>query len=230
MNTLIIIPAYNEACSLGRVIDRVRDVRPQDDILVVNDASTDATAQVARRHGAAVITLPTNLGIGGAMQTGFRYAWEQGYDFVCQVDGDGQHDPTFLPHLFEPLLRDDADLVIGSRFLRKQGYQSTSIRRCGIAFFSWLISVLTGTRITDATSGFRAMNRKVLAVFARDYAVDYPEPEMLIVLYRYGLRVREIPVIMHTRQGGVSSITLTRSTYYASKVTLAIVLGMVKKC
>lgn len=224
------MPAYNEAGTIKHTIKEVRSFPSPLDILVINDASTDATEQEAAEAGALVASLPFNLGIGGAVQTGFQFAREHGYAVAVQIDGDGQHDIRFLKDLLEPVLEDQADIVIGSRFLPPYlGYQSSSIRRLGIHFFSWLIGSLTGRRVTDPTSGFRGYNRRMIELFAEHYPQDYPEPEAIVLASRIGARVREVPVQMREREAGHSSIRYLRTLYYMVKVTSAILLDMIKE-
>lgn len=225
MKVLAIIPAYNEAQSIAAVIRGIRSSRPDIDILVVNDGSTDGTGEAARSEGlAAVIDLPANLGIGGAVQTGYMYAWRQGYDIAVQIDGDGQHDPLQLGRLLEPLTEGRADCCIGSRFLGEEGYRSTPVRRLGIRYFAWMILSMTRHLLTDPTSGFRAVGRRGIEIFAGYYPDDYPEVEAIMLLLRKGLRLEEIPVAMRSRQGGVTSITPRRSLYYMAKVSLAVIM------
>ncbi len=227
---LIIIPAFNEAGNVGAAVDQVRRSSVPCDILVVDDGSTDTTAQEARAHKAVVLSLPFNLGIGGAVQTGFKYAREHGYDIAVQIDGDGQHDASYLARLIEPIERQQADLVIGSRFLApSDGFKSTFTRRVGIRFFVSLINMLTATKITDPTSGFRAYSRKMIASFAMYYPHDFPEPEAVVVAKRANAVILEIPVVMRARQGGVSSIGSIKSLYYMLKVTVAILLHMIRR-
>lgn len=176
--------------------------------MVINDCSTDHTRAICEEHGFNIVNLPINLGIGGAVQTGYKYAYEQGYDVAVQVDGDGQHDPEFLNLMAEHLMSHHLDMVIGSRFIEKKGFQSSTARRMGIVFFSKLIKILTGQIITDPTSGLRMVGRNVMGLFAVDYPRDYPEPESVVAVLRRGMKVEEIPVIMHERTGGVSSISL----------------------
>ena len=229
MRVLLIIPAYNEATNLPALIARVRAVASDDyDIVVINDGSNDNTASLARELGIAVIDLSVNLGIGGAMQTGYLYAYYHLYDIAVQMDGDGQHDPCYLAALIEPVAKGEADMAIGSRFIEGDGFQSTLVRRFGIRFFRVLISMLTGRKFTDPTSGFRACNKAVIAYFARYYPCDYPEPESLVTLSMKGFKLMEIPVVMHEREGGSSSIKSLKSIYYMVKVTLAIVVEMIK--
>ncbi len=179
-------------------------------------------------HNIKVVSLPVNLGIGGAVQTGYLYALRHGYDIAIQVDGDGQHDPQFIKYLIQRL-NEGYDLCIGSRFIENEGFQSSKARRIGIRYFSWLIKLLTGKRITDPTSGFRACNRKVIELFANDYPIDYPEPETVVTVLRNRLKVCEMPVIMRPRAGGVSSISSTNAIYYMIKVTLAIIISAISK-
>jgi glycosyltransferase involved in cell wall biosynthesis len=226
---LVIIPAYNEEDSLGRVIRQVREAMPAAVVVVIDDGSTDATPEVGEGYGATVLCLPYNLGIGSAMQTGFMYARDRGYDIAVQVDGDGQHDPTEIPKLVEVLQTTDADIVIGSRYIENRGYITPGLRRLGIVILSTLISVIIGQRSTDPTSGFRALNRRAIFFCASDYPFDYPEPEAVVTLKRAGLRMREIPVTMNPRYGGQSSITPLRSGYYMVKVIMAILLGLLRQ-
>jgi len=229
-NILLIIPAYNESGNLALLADRIRRVREFDfDVIVVNDCSTDNTAEICAALGIPVIDLPVNLGIGGAVQTGYRYALRKGYDYAVQVDGDGQHRPEDIAKLLGPLLDDSADMTIGSRFIAEGDYKSTFARRIGIRYFSFLLYSLTRQRVTDPTSGFRACNAKVIALFADRYPVDYPEPESIMVLKRMGLRIREVPVAMQERGEGKSSIRSLRSVYYMTKVSLAILIDKMRK-
>jgi glycosyltransferase involved in cell wall biosynthesis len=190
----------------------------------VDDGSTDETARVAASIGWDVLRLPMNLGIGGAVQAGYLWAWERGYDVAVQIDGDGQHDPAFLEALIAPIASGHADVVIGSRFLSEGGFRSTAVRRAGIAYLSWFLRLRCGARVTDPTSGFRAANRDAIALFARYYPSDYPEPEAVALARRARLRIAEVPVRMHERTHGSSSITAARTVYYLVKVSLALVL------
>ncbi|MFA6736641.1 MAG: glycosyltransferase family 2 protein [Saccharofermentanales bacterium] len=225
---LLIIPAYNEAVNLPPLIDAIAGVCKSCVPLVINDRSTDDTVEVCRKLGCKIINLPVNLGIGGAVQTGLKYAQAKGYDFAIQVDGDGQHDPVYIPQMLE-VLRDGANVCIGSRFLEFEGFQSTGIRRAGIKFYSGLLKILTGRRFTDPTSGFRAFDRKAIEHFCEDYPRDYPEPEAIVMLHRAGLEVVEIPVIMKSRGHGRSSINFTRSVYYFTKVTISILISRIAR-
>lgn len=226
---LIIIPAYNEAANVTAVINEAQEALPQADVLVINDGSTDDTSAVARRAGAFVVDLPYNLGIGGAMQTGYLYAWQGSYDVAVQVDGDGQHNPAETHRLLASLQAGTADMVIGSRFVGEQRYRAPFARRLGITILARVISSVIGQRMTDTTSGFRAVNRKVIRLFAQEYPHDYPEPESLVLASRAGFRVQEVGVHMDQRQAGRSSITLLRSAYYMIKVLLAILIGLLRQ-
>ncbi len=217
---LVVIPAWNEAERVAPVILRVRRAIPEAEVLVVDDGSADATAAAAAA-GALVVRLPFNLGIGGAVQTGLRYAADHGYDLVIQVDGDGQHPPEEIPRLIEALDRTGADVVVGSRFLGEGDYRPSLPRRAGIALFAAVLSLLCRQRLTDTTSGFRCANRTALRHLAEVYACDYPEVESLISLRKAGFRVAETPVRMAPRAGGVSSIGPFRAAYYVTKVLLA---------
>ncbi len=227
--TLAIIPAYNEALNISRVVSGIKNAAPDIDILVVNDASKDDTSQKAVKAGAMVIDLPVNLGIGGAVQTGYKYAKMNDYDIAVQIDGDGQHDIKYLNDLIGPIMRDQADMVIGSRFINNEGFQSTFFRRLGIKYFGKLISILGRSNFIDVTSGFRSCNRRIISEFCRYYPVDYPEPESLFSLNRKRYRIIEVPVVMNERSAGVSSINSLKSAYYAIKVTLAILIDMFKR-
>jgi hypothetical protein len=229
LRLLVIIPAYNEEDSLGRVIRSVRQAVPKADIVVINDGSTDATPQIAEGYGARVASLPYNQGIGSAMQTGFMLARDRGYDIAIQVDGDGQHDPREIPELVNALLGSQVDVVIGSRYVENRGYVTPHLRRVGIVILSAIITIIVRQRITDPTSGFRALNRRAIDFCARDYPFDYPEPESVVSFKRAGLRVKEIPVTMNPRYGGLSSITPWRSAYYMVKVILSIVIGLLRQ-
>lgn len=222
MRVLIVIPAYNEESAIAQVVQTVRSAGY--DYVVVNDGSTDGTLAVCRAQGINVLDLPQNLGIGGAVQAGHLYALENGYDVDIQVDGDGQHDISCVPALLERI-SDGADLVVGSRFIEPiEGFKSTAARRAGIRWLSGCIRLVTGLTVNDVTSGFRASGRAAIELFARRYPVDYPEPESLVMVHNAGLRIDEVPVVMHERQGGVSSIHAFSAVYYMIKVTLAILI------
>ena len=221
---LIMIAAYNEEENIERVVDNLTENYPQYDYVVINDGSTDRTGEILKERGYRYLQLPMNLGIGGAIQTGYRYARENGYDTAVQMDGDGQHDPAFLEELIRPIAQGKADYCIGSRFIKREGFQSSGMRRLGINILSGLILVLTFRRIYDVTSGFRAVNRFYIEIFANDYPDDYPEPKAIVdACMRFG-RIREIPVVMREREGGVSSINAWKSVYYMIKVSLDIIV------
>lgn len=221
----IIVPAYNEEMSVSHVVYSILRMHPTFTVLVVNDGSSDRTAIVARDSGAKVINLPHNLGIGGAVQTGYLYCARKGFDIAVQVDADGQHKPEELSKIIQPLLEDQADMVLGSRFMTQTAYRSTLGRRIGIHILAMLVSLFTRQSITDPTSGFRAINRRGIELFARDYSTDYPEVDSLVLLKKHRLRIREVAVEMEQRQAGHSSITPIRSMYYMFKVTLSIMMN-----
>ncbi len=224
MKKLVIIPAYNERGLIERVVDDIREHAPDFDYLIVNDSSTDDTLAICREKHLNCVNLSVNLGIGGAVQTGYLYGMQNGYDVAVQFDGDGQHDAAYLESMAQELERTGCDMVIGSRFLEKEGFQSSGLRRVGIRYFSALIYLLTGARVTDPTSGMRMVNRDVMRIYAQSYPKDYPEPESVVAILRAGKQVREIPVIMREREEGISSIRGLRSVYYMIKVTLAIAM------
>jgi glycosyltransferase involved in cell wall biosynthesis len=227
---IAVVPAFNEQQNVGRVIEEIRAFDPGLDIVVVDDGSVDGTAAVAREHAATVLCLPFNLGIGGAVQTGFRYAFEHGYELAVRVDGDGQHDPAQLDRVIAPVLSGEADIAVGSRFVEaSQGYRSSRSRRVGIRLLALVVSRIVGRRVTDTTSGFQALNRKGIALFARDYPHDYPEVEATVMVSRHRLRSIEVPVSMRERSSGRSSITAVRSIYYMLKVLLAIFVGLFRR-
>ena len=229
---LAVIPAYNEAATVGSVVRSIQDQAPGFDIVVIDDGSTDATSEVAERAGARVIRHPFNLGIGGAVQAGFIYALENGYDYMVQVDADGQHDPGQIRVLQETMAGDPAiDMVVGSRFLTSDyEYPAPISRRTGIHIFAFACSRIVGQRVSDPTSGFRLCNRRAIQLFARDYPHDYPEVEGILMLHYHRLRMREVPVQMYLRGGGVSSIGSSgKSAYYMVKVLLAVMIGLVRK-
>jgi glycosyltransferase involved in cell wall biosynthesis len=223
MRSLVVIPAYNEAANLPRVLDSLRSSGV--DVCVVDDGSRDATAEVARQGGALTLRNPLNLGIGGAVQTGYLWARAHGYDVVVQVDGDGQHDPAYLFDLLGTLESEKADLVIGSRFLTKGGFRSTLSRRLGIRYLSALLRFRSRVKVTDPTSGFRAAGPRAVRLFADHYPSDYPEPESIALAARAGLKVVEVPVKMRERASGTSSIRLFGTLYYLVKVSLALALS-----
>jgi len=209
---IAIVPARNEAGAIAGVIDELRAFDPGLDVVVVDDGSTDRTAEVAAARGAAVVRLPFNLGIGGAVQTGFKFALEHGYEIAVRLDGDGQHDPQELPKLLGPLAANEADIVVGSRFADGSStYRPAFARRAGIAWFARLVSLLTRQRVTDTTSGFQAVNRHGIRLFAADYPHDYPEVEATVMVFKHRLRLQEVPVRMREREHGASHITAVRS-------------------
>lgn len=223
-NVLIIIPAYNESQNIEKVVDHITQNYPQYDYVVINDGSKDKTRDVCRKRGYQYINLSINLGIGGAVQTGYKYARDKGYDIAVQIDGDGQHDVAYLEEMVDIINRNDADIVIGSRFIEKEGFQSSISRRAGINILSFLIFLCTGKHIKDVTSGYRVINKKFIDIYADDYPIDYPEPEAIIAAIMYGGTIKEHPVIMKERIGGESSINPVTAVYYMIKVTLAILI------
>lgn len=229
MKKLVIIPAFNEEGNLEKTINDIKTNAPDFDYVIINDCSTDKTLEMCRRHGFSYLNLPVNLGIGGAVQTGYRYAYYHGYDIAVQFDGDGQHSAAHLKDMVSTLEETGSDMVIGSRFIEKEGFQSSGLRRIGIRYFSWLIKLLTGKRITDPTSGMRMVNRKLLEKFTDEYPKDYPEPESVVTILCERYKVTEIPVIMNEREEGVSSISLKNSIYYMIKVSFAILIARMKK-
>ncbi|MDZ4858256.1 MAG: glycosyltransferase family 2 protein [Candidatus Hydrogenedentes bacterium] len=226
---LVIIPAYNEQETIGAVLHSLKAHAPGYDVLVVDDGSRDNTAAVVRSAGVELIRLPLNLGIGGAMQTGFKYAWRAGYDVAVQCDADGQHPVENISMLVERLAESGADMVIGSRYVSSTEYTPSFYRRVGKSILSRIVDFFIGGGITDTTSGFRAINRRALDVLARHYPEDYPEAEVLVILHRSGLTAIEVPVQMHARQGGESSIRWPQAVYYMAKVVLAIFIDMFRK-
>lgn len=227
---LVIIPAYNEADSISGVINELRKNYPEFFLLVIDDCSLDKTAFNAIAAGANVISLPFNLGIGGAVQTGFKFARQRGFDFALQFDGDGQHNSSYIPKILEPVVLGRLNLCIGSRFIsRGQGFKSSFLRRFGIRFFALFIGFLTRQRLTDPTSGFRCFDKKMISLFAEYYPVDFPEPESIVVAKLTGAQIGEVAVLMRPRMRGVSSIRFLRSGYYMIKVTLAILIWLFKQ-
>ena len=230
MRVLIVVPALNEESGLPPLLTELRAVAKQEgyaaEIVVIDDASTDRTADVAREHGARVVRLCRNLGIGGAVQTGLRLALREGFDCAVQMDGDGQHPPSELRKLLAAMQAPLApDIVVGSRFLHGEGFQSTLPRRMGSGWLGWVLRLVTGQKTTDPTSGYRAYGRRALKLFNWSYPHDYPEPEALVLAKVAGLRVVEVPVVMKERQGGASSISIVHAPYYMLKVTAAILLA-----
>lgn len=224
---LAIVPAFNEEASITEVVEALHEKAPTFDVLVIDDGSDDATAEIAERAGARVLIHPINLGIGGAVQSGYKFALENGYAMAVQVDGDGQHPPEELEMLVERLESTPrVNMVTGSRFLGRGDYDQTFARRLGGALFSLVLSVITRQKITDPTSGFRLADRHAIELFARDYPHDYPEVEAILMMHRHELRTAEVPVRMELREGGRSSITPLHSGYYMLKVFLAVFIGL----
>jgi len=226
---LIIIPAFNEEANIRGVIKAVRTHQPDAQILVVNDGSTDRTAEYVMAEGVTLLSHPFNMGIGATMQTGFKYAVMKGFDVAVQVDGDGQHPADQINDLVKTLVESEADLVVGSRFLSKTDYRPSLARGAGMAIFSRLVSLIIGEKVTDTTSGFRASGRRCIEFFSNHYPDDYPEVEALVLLHKKGFSIMEAPVVMAPRQGGRSSITPIKSVYYMVKVLLAIFVDLVKR-
>lgn len=221
---LVIIPAYNEAKNIQEVIYALTEQSPQYDYIIVNDCSEDETEEICKKNQYNYITFSSNLGIGGGVQAGYKYALEHNYEIAVQHDGDGQHDPTYISNIIEPILKDQYDIVIGSRFLKKQGFQSSVFRRWGIHLLSKLVYLCSGAKIMDVTSGFRAVNRNYITYYAKEYPQDYPEPEAIVSAKLNGARICEVPVIMRERKQGKSSINQLRSIYYMIKVSCAIII------
>ena len=234
MKTLIIIPAYNEQNSLLETIKELEEViknknkNAKIDYVIINDCSKDKTLDICKENNLNVIDLPVNLGIGGAVQTGYKYAAENNYDIAIQMDADGQHKPEYIYNLIKTV-NDGNDMVIASRFIEKNGFQSTFLRRLGINLYSKLIKLFSGITIKDTTSGYRAVNKRIIRYFAENYPVDYPEPETNAILAKAKCKIKEIPVIMEERTGGKSSITAFKSIYYAGKVALAVIISSIMK-
>lgn len=224
MKVLIIIPAYNEAKNIEAIVDNLIANYPAYDYVIVNDGSEDNTTRICDKNHYNHINLPINLGIGGAVQAGYKYARRYGYDVAVQMDGDGQHDPSYVSEMVERIESGKADIVIGSRFCEKEGFQSSATRRAGIRFLSNLIWLCTLKRIKDVTSGFRMVNRRFIKIYADAYPTDYPEPEAIVTAVLNRARIEEIPVIMRERVSGESSINFGKSIYYMIKVSLAIII------
>lgn len=221
---LIIIPAYNEAENIERVVDNIVENFPQYDYIVINDGSRDNTRDICKQRGYQFLNLSINLGIGGAVQTGYKYAKDKDYDVAVQIDGDGQHDIAYLEKMLPYLESGEADIVIGSRFIDKEGFQSSAARRTGIKILSLLIWLCTGCKVKDVTSGFRAVNKEYIKIYAENYPHDYPEPEAIVAAVMHGGVIKECPVVMRERENGTSSINFVKSIYYMIKVTLAIIV------
>ncbi len=228
MKILIIVPAYNEEENIAYVIKEIRTHFKHGDILVVNDGSTDSTGHMAKESGVIVISHPCNMGIGVTMQTGYKYADLKGYNIAIQVDGDGQHPPDQIHWLLKPVIEGKADMVVGSRFLGEGDYVPSLARSIGIRIFSRVLSLITRERVTDPTSGFRAVNREVIRFFAKNYPEDYPEAEAIMLLHKAGFSIIEVPARMKARVWGKSSINYFHAAYYMVKVLLAIFIDMIK--
>jgi glycosyltransferase involved in cell wall biosynthesis len=226
--TIILIPAFNEEDAILSTISNLKKYKPDINYLIINDASTDNTETICKENNLNYISLPFNLGIGGAIQTGFQYAIENGYDIGIQFDGDGQHNPEYIEDLIKPIKDEEAEMVIGSRFIDKVGFQSSKSRRLGIIILNIIIHLVTGFNIKDSTSGFRAFNKRMMSFLYKDYPKDYPEPECVVMAKRKGFRIKEIPVIMNEREGGESSISSFKSIYYMIKVSLAVLIDYLK--
>ena len=227
MKTIVIVPAYNEEGNIRNTLRDLEENGAGTDVLVMNDCSTDGTEAVLKETGVNHLTFPVNLGIGGGVQAGYKYARDHGYDIAIQFDGDGQHEARYLKDLMEPLIKDEADIVIGSRFVKHEGFQSSGARRLGIGILSRLIRLLCGVKVLDVTSGMRAVNRRFIEEYAENYAQDYPEPEALLYAGMRKARIREVPVQMKERVGGKSSIGAGGSVYYMIKVSLALLIGRI---
>lgn len=231
MRLAIIIPCYNEEANIVNVVKECEQISiPNVEVkaIVINDCSTDSSAEILKKKKIAHLNLPVNLGIGGAMQTGFKYAYRNGFDIAVQIDGDGQHPPLEIERLVKPILAKELDVVIGSRFIEKKGFQSTYSRRWGIRILEKWCYFLTGIKIKDITSGFRLLNRKALGIVERDYPDTYPEPETIVLYGLNHLRIGEVPVEMRARDGGKSSITSGHSLYYMVKVALGVLFMTLK--
>jgi glycosyltransferase involved in cell wall biosynthesis len=229
LRTVAIVPAYNEEGSLGQVLEEIRAADPDLAVVVINDHSTDATALIASRAGVSVVHMPFNVGIGGAMQTGYQFARDHGFEVAVQIDADGQHDAREVAPLLEPLARGEADMVIGTRFAGVGAYRATPGRRIGMVMFSAVARVLVRLRLTDPTSGFRAVNRHGIQLFAREYPHDFPEVESNVLAARHGLRIVEVPVRMRERAAGRSSVTTIRGTYFVIRIMLALFVSLFRR-
>ncbi|MCI5493677.1 MAG: glycosyltransferase family 2 protein [Lachnospiraceae bacterium] len=229
MKKLVIIPAYNEAGNIVKTVTDVVENAPGFDYVIINDCSKDNTLEICREHGFRVIDLPCNMGIGGGVQTGYLYAKRHGYDIAVQFDGDGQHNASYLEHMAEKLEREHLDMLIGSRYIAKKGFQSSGARRAGIKYFTGLIKLVTGKKITDPTSGMRMVSRDIICQFAEDYPKDYPEPESVVTILKQKKHVEEIAVEMNAREEGTSSISMYNAVYYMIKVSLAILIAAIRK-
>ena len=229
MKAIVIVPAYNEEDNIRNTLRDLEENGARTDVLVMNDCSTDGTEAILKETGVNYLSFPVNLGIGGGVQAGYQYARENGYDIAIQFDGDGQHEAKYLQALIDPIEAGEADIVIGSRFVEHEGFQSSGARRLGIGILSRLIRVLCGVKVADVTSGMRAVNRRFIEEYAEHYAQDYPEPEALLYAGVRKARIKEVPVQMRERAGGKSSISSLKSVYYMVKVSLALILGRIAK-
>jgi hypothetical protein len=229
LRRVAIVPAYNEEQNVGKVVRELHEFDAGLDVVVVSDGSVDGTAAEAAEAGARVVQLPFNLGIGGAVQTGFRYAYEEGYELAVRCDGDGQHIPSELDKVIAPVLAGEADIAVGSRFAGGDGYRSSASRRIGIRLLALIVSTIARQKVTDTTSGFQALNRRALGLFAADYPHDYPEVEGMVMTIKHRLRLTEVPVQMREREHGRSSITALRSIYYMAKVLTALFVGLFRR-
>lgn len=229
MKKIVIIPAYNEEGGIVKTVTDVMENAKDFDYVVINDCSKDNTLEICYEHNFNVVNLPVNMGIGGGVQTGYMYAYRNGYDIAVQFDGDGQHNASYLDNMSKKLIEDNLDMVIGSRYIEKEGFQSSGIRRMGIKYFTGLIKLLTGKKITDPTSGMRMINRKIMKQFSEEYPKDYPEPESVVTILKEGAKVEEIPVKMNAREEGVSSISPSKSIYYMVKVSIAVLIAAIRK-
>ena len=226
---LVIIPAYNEAGNIIKTVTDIQEHAKTFDYVIINDCSKDDTRKICEERGFHIIDLPVNLGIGGGVQTGYTYAYRKGYEIAVQFDGDGQHNASYLDEMADRLESEDLDMLIGSRFIENEGFQSSFMRRVGIRYFTVLIKILTGKTITDPTSGMRMANRRVMEDFVRYYPKDYPEPESVVSLLKRGYRVQEEAVVMNEREEGTSSISALNSIYYMIKVSFAILIAAINK-
>ncbi|MFR2305710.1 MAG: glycosyltransferase family 2 protein [Roseburia sp.] len=229
MKKIVIIPAYNEEGGIVKTVTDVMENAKDFDYVVINDCSKDNTLEICHEHNFNIVNLPVNMGIGGGVQTGYMYAYRNGYDIAVQFDGDGQHNASYLDSMLKKLVEENLDMVIGSRYIEKEGFQSSGMRRMGIKYFTGLIKLLTGKKITDPTSGMRMINRKIMKQFSEEYPKDYPEPESIVTILKEGAKVEEIPVKMNAREEGVSSISPSKSIYYMVKVSIAVLIAAIRK-
>ena len=227
MKILLIIPAYNEEGNIEKLVAELNEKCPFADYVIVNDCSTDNTLKICRENNFNHLNLCTNLGIGGGVQAGYVYAYENGYDCAIQIDGDGQHDPSYVKSVVDIIEKGEADIVIGSRFINCKGFQSSGMRRAGIKFLSFVIKFVCKADVKDVTSGFRAVNKKYIDFYSKNYADDYPEPEAIVAAKMNGAVIKETPVMMRERETGKSSISPLKSVYYMFKVTLAIIFARI---